>query len=84
MIEKYDIDALYFPSTSIGCFVVLYNAVGESCMTFLYFFLILFTYIREVKKMYRFNGGTSFMANGYVIWEDGLGKYPKPNWFAVK
>jgi hypothetical protein len=53
-------------------------------MTFLYFFLILFTYIREVKKMYRFNGGTSFMANGYVIWEDGLGKYPKPNWFAVK
>lgn len=34
--------------------------------------------------MYRFNGGTSFMSNGYVIWKDGLGKYPKPNWFAVK
>lgn len=32
--------------------------------------------------MARFNGGTSFMSNGYVIWNDGLSGQ-EPNWFAV-
>lgn len=32
---------------------------------------------------YRFSGGTSFMSNGYVIWQQGLSK-DDPNWLAVQ
>ena len=35
----------------------------------------------ETRDSYRFSGGTSFMSNGYVIWQNGLDG-EKPNWFA--
>lgn len=35
----------------------------------------------ETRDSYRFSGGTSFMTNGYIIWQNGLDG-EEPNWFA--
>jgi hypothetical protein len=35
----------------------------------------------ETRDSYRFSGGTSFMTNGYVIWQNGLDG-EEPNWLA--